>query len=435
MKSLKVILFLALCLNIFAGDIYVVELKGVLNPVSASYLENRLAAAEEQKAELVIIQLDTPGGLDSSMRRMVQKILDCKVPVVTQIYPKGARAASAGLFVAMASDYVAMARGTNLGAAHPIYISGGTVSEKITNDAAAYIRTLAEKRGRNMVWAEEAVRKSVAITETEAVKLKVAEGVADTAEELIAKLDGKILKRLNGEVKLNLKNAPLKKLHMDGWELVLHLIGDPNIAYILLILGIFGLIFEFTAPGTFIPGITGGVFIVLSLYSMGSISINFAGAAFLLLAFMLFVLEIKTPSHGFIGLAGILSLILGSFIIFSPLAPYFRISWAVVLTVVLLTGCFFAFIITIGVKALKSKAVSGIASLLGAQGEVKTTLNPSGIVIVNKEDWSAETFDGSELKRGEKITVVSMDGAKLKVKAAENKNKPPFSVSRNKFSQ
>ncbi|MFH1073724.1 MAG: nodulation protein NfeD, partial [Candidatus Firestonebacteria bacterium] len=339
MKVLRMILFLAaVTLRLFAGEVFVVELNGVINPISASYLENRLSQAEEMKAELVIIQLDTPGGLDSSMRKIVQKILDSKVPVITQVYPKGARAASAGLFVALASDYVAMAEGTNLGAAHPIYVNGGTVSEKITNDAAAYIRSLAEKRGKNTAWVEEAVRKSASITETEAVKLKVADTVSNTAEELIEKLDGKLLKRLKGEIKLKLKNAAVKKISMSGWESVLQVIGDPNIAYILLILGVFGLIFEFTAPGTLIPGIIGGVFIILSLYSMGSISVSFAGAAFLLLAFILFVLEIKTPAHGLIGIAGLLSLILGSFLLFNPLAPYFRISLPVVITMVLLTG-------------------------------------------------------------------------------------------------
>ena len=269
-----------------------------------------------------------------------------------------------------------------------------------------------------MVWVEEAVRKSVSITETEAVKLKVADTVADTAEELIGQLDGKILKRLKGEVKLKLNGAAVKKTGMSGWEVVLHVIGDPNIAYILLILGVFGLIFEFTSPGTFVPGITGGVFIILSLYSMGSISVSFAGAAFLLLAFMLFILEIKTPSHGLIGIAGLLSFVLGSFLIYNPLAPYFRISLPVVITMILLVGGFFAFIITIGVAALKGKAVSGIAALLGADGQVKTDMKPSGIVLVNNEEWSAETVDGQNLAKAEKITVVAVDGTKLKVKAS-----------------
>jgi len=409
-----------LTFQLFAGEVFVIELKGVVNPISASYVENWISQAEELKAELVIIQLDTPGGLDSSMRKIVQKILDSKVPVVTQIYPKGGRAASAGLFIAMASDYVAMARGTNMGASHPVYLDGGTVSEKITNDAAAYIRSLAEKSGKNMVWAEEAVRKSVSITETEAVKLNAADTISDTVDDLMLKLDGKTLKRLKGEVKLKLRNVTVKKISMSGWEVVLHVIGDPNIAYILLILGVFGLIFEFTSPGTFVPGITGGVFIILSLYSMGSISVSFAGAAFLLLAFMLFILEIKTPSYGLIGIAGLLSLILGSFLIFNPLSPYFKISLPVVFTMVLLTGGFFVFIITIGVSALKSKPVSGIAALIGAKGEVKTDMKPSGIVIVNKEDWSAETVDGQNLEKGEKISVVSVDGIKLIVKSAQS---------------
>ena len=403
-----------------AGEIFVIKLKGSINPVSAAYLESRITQAEEEHAEMVIIQLDTPGGLDLSMRKMVQKVLDSKVPVITQVYPKGARAASAGLFVALASDYVAMAGGTNLGAAHPIYLDGGKVSEKITNDAAAFIRSLADKRGKNSAWAEEAVRKSVSITETEALKLNVADIVADSAEEIINKIDGKELKRLNGKQKLDLKGKTLKRIKMSFWETALQLAGDPNIVYVLLIVGIFGIIFEFTSPGTFAPGVIGGICLILALFSMGSISISFAGASFLVLAFVLLTMELMTPTHGILGIGGVLCLLAGSLMLFNPLAPYFRISLPVVILMAVLVVGFFLFLVSLGLTSMKGKVVSGTKSLIGVFGEVRTDLAPVGIVYAKNEDWSAQTADGSELKKGEKIVVIAVEGAKLIVERKNN---------------
>ena len=336
-----------------------------------------------------------------------------KVPVVTQVYPKGARAASAGLFVALASDYIAMAGGTNLGAAHPVYIDGGTVSEKITNDAAAFIRALAEKKGKNAAWAEDAVRKSVSVTESEALKLKVADLTADSAEELIGKIDGKIIERFKKGQKLALKGKALRHIKMSFWETTLQTAGDPDIVYMLLILGIFGIIFEFTAPGTFAPGVIGGSCLILALVSMGSISISFAGASFLALAFVLFIMELKTPAHGLLGLGGILSLLAGSLMLFNPIAPYFKISLPLVIIMAALVGGLFVLLISLGLSSMKGKAVSGGESLLGAFGEVKTDLAPVGIVHVKNEDWSAETDEEGGIKKGEKIIVKAVTGATL----------------------
>ena len=415
MKLLKI---LTLCMmsaaSLTAGDIYVIKFKGAINPISANYIEKRIALAEAEQAELVIIQMDTPGGLDISMRQIVQKILDSKVTVVTQVYPKGARAASAGLFVALASDYVAMSEGTNLGAAHPVLIGGGAVGEKITNDAAAYIRSLAEKNGKNAVWAEDAVRKSVSITETEALKQNVSDLISSTTEDLTEKLDGKKVKRLGKELKL--KGLRVIEQKMSFWEKTLQVIGDPDIAYILLILGIFGIIFEFTAPGTFAPGVIGGICIILALTAMGSIPISVAGAVFIALAFVLFIMELKITSYGLLGAGGILSLIVGSLMLFNPLAPYFRISLLSVITMVIASSGLFAFLIFLGVASMKNKVVSGSQVLINAAGEVKSALSPSGIVHVNNEDWSAEAKDGEKIKKGEKIVVVEVDGAKLIVK-------------------
>jgi len=414
LKILKTVALLFLLVSLVtAGEIFIIKFKGVINPVSAAYLEKEITRAEAKQAELVIIQLDTPGGLQLSMRKVVQKILASKVPVVTQVYPRGARAASAGLFIALASDYAAMAAGTNLGAAHPIYINGGKVSEKITNDAAAFIRSLAEKRGRNAVWAEEAVRNSVSITETEALKLNVTDFLADTAEEIILKIDGKAVPRLNGKQKLALKGKALMQIKMSGWETALQTAGDPDIVYMLFILGIFGIIFEFIAPGSFVPGLLGSSCLLVALVSMGSISISIAGASFLALAFILIILELKTPAHGTLGILGLLSMLLGSFMLFNPLAPYFKISLPLVILMVVLIGGLFALLVYLGIASMKGKAISGRESLPGAFGEVKTELAPAGIVYVQNEDWSAESADGTAIGKGEKVVVIEVVGAKI----------------------
>jgi membrane-bound serine protease (ClpP class) len=419
LKIISVLIFLSFIGITEAKQVVVLQFSGVINPMASEYIIRGINTAENEKAECVIIQMDTPGGLDTSMRSIVQKILDSKVPVVVHVYPKGARAASAGLFIAMASDFIAMASQTNLGAAHPVDISGKTASDKITNDAAAYIRTLAKSRGRDEKWAEKAVKESVSITELEALNKKIIDAVADDIHSLIVKLDGQKVQRLKGDIVLNLKDAEIKYIKMSKREGFFHVLGDPNVAYVLFIIGIYGLIYELASPGIGLAGIAGAICILLALVSFGSLPINYAGFALLILAIVLFILEIKAPTHGALAVGGIVSLFIGSFLLFNPMVPYFRISMTVVITMLILTVVFFVIIISIGIASLKGKVVTGVSSLVNSIGEVKVKIDPEGIVFVNNEDWSAISSSGKTIRKGEKVRVVSVEGVKLVVEPAK----------------
>ncbi len=413
-KVIALLFLLSAVSGVFAGTVAVVEFRGAINQSSSAYLTRCIFDAEKMRAECVVLELDTPGGMNDAMRDIVQKILDSKIPVVVQVAPKGARAASAGLFIAMAADYVAMASGTNMGAAHPVYMDGKLASDKVTNDAAAYIRSLAGRRGRNAAWAEDAVRKSVSITETEAVKLGIADAIADDTTALLEKLDGRKFRLLNGtEVKVDTKKASILRLKMTWREGFLNALNDPTIAYVLFLIGIYGLIYELTSPGAVFPGTAGVICMILALISFNSLSISFAGVALLVLAVALFILEIKATAHGALAAGGVVSLFLGSLMLFSPMIPYFKMSIAVVTTMVVISTAFFAIIISIGIKALKNRVVIGIKSLVGASGEVRVAIEPVGIVSVNKEDWSACSADGKPILKGEKVKVLRLEGIKL----------------------
>ncbi len=413
-RTAVLMFLLAAASRVFGGSVAVVEFRGAINQSSAAYLTRCISDAEKMKAECVVLELDTPGGMNDSMRDIVQKILASKIPVVVHVAPKGARSASAGLFIAMAADYVAMAAGTNMGAAHPVYMDGKLASEKITNDAAAYIRSLAGKRGKNAAWAEEAVRKSVSVTETEALKLGISDAVADDTASLLVKLDCKKFKLLSGtEVSINTKNASVVRLKMNTGEELSNSLQNPTIAYILFLIGIYGLIYELFSPGTILAGAAGSICVVLASISFLTLSVSAAGIILLVLAVALFVLEIKATAHGALAAGGVVSLFLGSLMLFSPMMPYFKISMTVVITMVMISTAFFAIIITIGIKALKNRVVIGIKSLVGASGEVKLAIDPIGIVFVNKEDWTAEASDGKPVGKGEKIRVVRVEGIKL----------------------
>lgn len=425
MNIFKIVLIIFL---LFTGiseskQVVVLQFSGVINPMASEYIIRGISTAEKEKAECVIIQMDTPGGLDVSMRIIVQKILNSEIPVIVHVYPKGARSASAGLFIAMASDFIVMSSGTNLGAAHPVDISGKTASEKITNDAAAYIRTLAKNKGRDEKWAEKAVRESVSITESEALDKKIIDAVADDIHSLLVKLDGQKAKRLKGEGTLNLNDVDVKYVKMSKREGLFHVLGDPNVAYVLFIVGIYGLIYELASPGIGLAGIAGAISILLALVSFGSLPINYAGVGLIILAVVLFVLEIKAPTHGALAIGGIVSLFIGSLLMFNPMVPYFRISLAVVITMLVLTVVFFALIISIGIASLKGKVVTGISSLVNSIGDVKVGIAPEGIVFVNKEDWSAVSSSGKSIRKGEKVKVVSVEGVKLVVEPVRGSKK------------
>lgn len=405
-----------------SSHVNVLTLEGVINPVSAQYIIRGIEQSEKEKAQCMILQLDTPGGLDTSMRKIIQKMLASKIPVIVYVSPKGARAASAGAFIGIASDVLVMSPGTAIGAAHPVAMGQemkGAMNDKVTNDAAAYIKSLAKMRKRNAVWAEKAVRKSKSLNEREAVNERIADFIAGDVQELLKKVHGRKVKITPGTVTLSTKNAEVRKLDMLFYEKFFHAVTDPNVAYVLMMLAVYGIIYELAVPGATLPGVVGGICLLLALYGMGSLPVNLTGVLFILFAFILFIAEVKVPSYGALGVGGIISMILGSLLLFGQKSPYIavRVSAQVIAGVVLFSLFFFFVAVTVGLRALKSKVTSGREGLPGRTGVVKTTLNPTGVVNVEGEEYTAESVEG-RIETGEKIQVVEITGLKAKVKRA-----------------
>ena len=399
--------------TVTSGAVALLSFEGVINPMAANYITRGIELAEEMNAECVIVELDTPGGLDPSMRVIIQKIMNAAIPVVVYVSPSGARAASAGVFITMAADFAAMAPGTNIGAAHPVDLTGKGASDKILNDAAAYIRSIAEKRHRNVEWAEKAVRESVSITEREALEANVIDIVAESIPHLLRQLDGKVAMMRGGPKTLRTRDMPLERISMNWREKLFHALADPNVAYIFFLLGIYGLIYEVTHVGAIFPGVAGAIFIILALMAFASLPVNLAGVFLIILAMIFFVLELKTPSYGALGLGGIIAFALGSLILFSP-SPFYTVGKSLILGFVIVTTAFFLIVIRLVWRAHRGRIVSGIERLENAEGVVKLPLDPSGIVLVDGEEWNAYT-DGEPLRLGEKIRVLGVKGLTLRV--------------------
>ncbi|MEN2995297.1 MAG: nodulation protein NfeD [Thermodesulfovibrio sp.] len=410
--------FVFFSISAYAKEIIVLTIDGVINPPHAEYTIKGIKKAHEQNAEAVIIQLDTPGGLDTSMRIIVKEILNSQVPIVVYVAPKGARAASAGAFITLAAHVAAMAPGTNIGAAHPVTLGekmDKKMAEKIINDAVAYIKSIAKQRGRNIEWAENAVRKSISSTETEALKLKVIDLIADNLETLIKDLHGMKVKTLRGEITLNTKTAKINKVEMNFREKFLNFISDPNIAYILLMIGIYGIIFELSNPGAILPGVIGAISLILAFYSLQTLPINYAAAGLILLGIILFILELKFTSYGLLTLGGIVCFILGSIMLFDPANPLFKLSLSVIIPVTIVTALFFAVLLRLAYKAHKRKPVTGVEELIGLQGVAKTDIDShKGMVMIHGELWQAVSDE--EIKKDEEIIVEEIKGLTLKVR-------------------
>jgi len=399
----------------------VLHAEGVINPVLVDYIERGINQAEEDNAVACIIQIDTPGGLDASMRDIVKDIVDARVPVVVYVSPSGARAASAGVFITMAAHVAAMAPNTAIGAAHPVSIGSEgeetmseTMAEKVVNDAAAYIRSIAEAHGRNIEWAEKAVRESVSATEQEALELNVIDMVAPDLDALVSQLDGRQVTMLDGRViTLNTQGATLNHIDMSTMEDFLYAITDPNIAYILLSLATLGIMAEIFNPGLIFPGVIGGICGLLAFYSLGVLPVNYAGILLVVLAFGLFIAEAFTASFGLFTAGGIVSLIIGSLILFKG-GPLFQVSPWLITTVVIIIVVFFAFIISRVIQAHRRQAATGREELVGKTAVVKVALEPEGTVFLKGERWRAISEKG-RVEPGEMVIITKVDGLKLYV--------------------
>lgn len=396
-------------------DVHTVD--GIINPVIVEYMRESVEQAETDDAMAVIFQLDTPGGLVESTRLIVKVLLNAQVPTVVYVAPSGARAASAGTFITMAGHIAAMAPGTNIGAAHPVSGEGkdieGDMRQKAENDLAAFARSIADRRGRNADWAEQAVRESVSITETVAVEQQVVDVIAADVPELIAKLDGRTVSLPTGEVTLQTATATVRHQQMSWRQRVLAVLSHPQFALMLLSLGSLGLLIELYNPGLIFPGVIGVISLLLAFYSLQTLPVNYAGLALIGVAFLMFILETQIASFGMLTIGGIVSMFLGSLMLIDSPADYLRIPLSTIFLVVGTTAALFTFIIGAAVRSVQRQPVSGQEGLLGETGSVTERIAPIGTVFVKGTLWKAQS--ATPLEAGETIRVTGMDGLKLTV--------------------
>ncbi len=408
--------------TISAQKVVSINVDAGINPATAEFIHHAIQRSEKEKAECLIIHLNTPGGLLQSTRKIVGDIMESSVPVVVYIAPAGADAGSAGVFVTLSANIAAMAPGTNIGAAHPVTMQSedSIMYGKLTNDAAAFIRTIAKKRNRNIEWADNAVRRSYSYSETEALEDSVIDLIAKNDADLLKMIDGKKVELTSGMVTLHTASAKIETYEMSFIEKLLNIISDPNIAYILMMLGFYGIMFELYSPGAILPGVIGVISLILAFYSLQTLPVNYAGMALIIFALLLFVLEIKVTSHGVLAIGGIVSLILGSMMLIrTGSGEVGRISWTVIISAAAATALFFLFVIGLGIKAQRIKPVTGPAAMTDEIGVANELLNPSGMVLIHGELWQAESLAGI-INKGEKIHVKDMKGFKLFVEKADS---------------
>ena len=419
------ILFLSLLVpSLCFSSIFRINVDAPIHPITSEYIRNTIDRAEKEKAQMIIMILNTPGGLDTSMREIIERILSSDVPVAAFVSPSGARAASAGFFIAIACDIFIMAPGTNTGAAHPVGVSitgqamDKTMEEKVTHDAASYIKTLAEKRDRNTKMAEDAVRKSLSYTEREALEGRLIDFIAKDDQEIVAHFDGKQIKKFSGEeVTLRLKDKTIVDVPMTSRQKFLITISNPNLAYILLMLGLLGLYFEFSNPGAILPGVLGGICLLLAIFSFQILPINYVGLILILMAIGLFILEIKVQSYGILTIGGIIAMVIGSIMLINTPIPELKPSLNVIIPVAIGISLIFIFLITLAIRAHIKKVHTGKEGLIGEIGKAQTDIDPEGKVFVHGELWQAESSE--KILKGSKVRVAEvMDNLRIRVTKA-----------------
>ena len=405
------------------GPVMVIEVRGIINPLTAQYLERALRLARQRTARLMVLLLDTPGGLDSATRDMVQALLESHIPTVVYVAPRGARATSAGLFITLAADVAAMAPATHIGAAHPVPLGqdiSEVMEEKATSDAAALVRSVATTRGRNAEWAERAVRENLSVTAREALEQNVIDLIAEDLDDLLLQLDGREVSTSSGPVVLRTKGAPVERRPMNVVERFMHVISDPNIAYLLLASGSLLLIAELADPGLSLPGIASVVCFILAFMALGSLPVNWAGVVLLGVAVVFFVVGLLTDTEAIVTVAGLVPFVLGSLILFSPFtvsppaAPDLRVNpWLIgMMAAAMLT--FSLVVLRAILAATRLPPKSGAQRLVGRRGIARTDLSPGGQVRVELEDWSAVAI-GDSIQAGEPVQVVGISGVRLQV--------------------
>jgi len=400
------------------GAILELRIDGVVDPFVADYVEDAIADAGDQGAAAVLLTIDTPGGLDSSMRQITQAILNARVPVIGYVSPEGARAASAGTFILLSTHVAAMAPATNVGAAQPVGLSGAIASEKAVNDAAEYIVGIAERQGRNAAWAESAVREAASVSAEEALELGVIDLIAEDVPALLDAVDGTTVELAGGEqVTLDVSGATIRERDLGAFVGFLHSLLDPNLAFIFFWLGLALIAIEFFVPGG-IAGTIGGLMLVASLVALGMLPVQLIGVALLLASVVFFVLELLHPGVGLPAIAGVISILLGGWFLFDSSVPGVQVSPLVIVPVAAFAAFFFLVVVRAAMRLRHREVITRDQTLVGAEGTVVRDLGPVGVVKVAAEEWTAETVRGAP-RRGDRIRVVSMDGLKLKVEPAE----------------
>lgn len=413
-----IIIFLLIAATAYSKEkALMIEIDGGVGPATVSYIRSGLETAEERRCPVFIIKLNTPGGLLESTRDIIQDLLEARVPVFVYVAPGGGRAGSAGVFITLAGHMAAMAPGTNIGAAHPVGLGGksdtSAMFDKVTNDAAAFARTIAKQRGRNEDWAERAVRESVSSTETEALKAGVIDFIAPSVDSLMALADGRVVKLKTKTVKLETAGIEVEVLEMNWREKFLSLISDPNIAYALLMLGIYGIFFELWSPGSIFPGVAGGISIILAGYALQMLPVNIAGLALILLSIVLFILEVNVSSMGMLAVGGVISFVAGSVMLIDSPFEFMKVSPSVIITTAVVTTLFFLVLIGLGLKAQFRRKSDGSEGVVGEKAEALTEIAPekAGKVKALGEIWTA--FSDEVIHAGETVWVRKVDGLKL----------------------
>ena len=397
--------------------VMLIKIDDPITPMIAEFIIKSIDKAAKQNAEALIIEMDTPGGLVESTREIIKKMLAADVPTVVYVAPDGSRAASAGVFITLTANIAAMAPNTRMGSASPVQLEGKmdeTMAKKVTNDLAAMIRGIAEKRGRNAKWAEDAVRKSISATEAEALKLGVIDLIAPDIPTLLKKIDGRTVDVALGKKTLWTADAVVKEHAMGFRYRLLGIISNPNIAYILMILGFYGLYFELSNPGAIFPGVAGAILLILAFYALQTLPINYAGLMLIILAIALFIAEAFITSHGVLGVGGTIAMLFGSLMLIDSPDPSLRISWVVILPVVAASSLLFIITVTVAVRAHRSRVDTGKEGLIGMHAEAKTDVREDGQVFLRGEYWNARSDE--RIAKGEKVIVLSVEGLRLIVK-------------------
>jgi membrane-bound serine protease (ClpP class) len=401
----------------------VITVSATITPPIAEYINQSIDASVKEGADGLIILLDTPGGLDLAMRDIAKGILNSPVPVAVYVHPSGARAASAGVIITISAHIAAMTPGTNIGAAHPVGLGIGsmdkTMMKKVENDAVAYVRGIADKRGRNADWVEKSVRKSESITAEEALKLRVIDFVAPDLNGLLEQMHNREVTLVAGKKTVRTKDAIINKKKMGTRQRILATISDPNIAYILLLIGLAGLYFELAHPGVIFPGVIGGISLILAFFALQTLPVNYAGILLILFGIILFIAEIKVISHGLLTVGGIVSLVLGSLLLFESPDPALRVSWSVMIPTLTFISLFFVGVIALVLKAQLRKRRTGKEGMLGQEGKAVTDVFESGKVFIKGEYWNASS--DQPVNKGSRIKVVKVEGLTIKIEQIQDK--------------